>query len=214
VSTDPAPMPSPAPPPAQAAELPPYDAVVLAGGEGRRFGGQDKPALLLGGRTLVARVVEAVADAETVVLVGPRRPGVRADVTTREHPVGAGPVAAVGAGVAHVRSGHVAVLAGDLPFLTSEVLTALRRRLAAQTSLDVALAVDDRGQDQLLLAVWRTPALRDVLASLEPLPGVPVWRLVGQARAARCVVPAQEGSAPAWFDCDTPSDLHRAKGWT
>ncbi|MGH3376563.1 MAG: NTP transferase domain-containing protein, partial [Actinoallomurus sp.] len=52
----------------------PYDAVVLAGGGARRLNGADKPGLRVGGRSLVAWVAAAVADAERLVLVGPRRP--------------------------------------------------------------------------------------------------------------------------------------------
>lgn len=196
------------------APLPPaYDALVLAGGEARRLGGQDKPALLVGGRPLVARVVEAVADAERVVLVGPPRPGVRADVTVQEEPPGSGPVAAIAAGVAHSRAEVVVVLAADLPFLTQQAVQALRERLTEDADLDLVLATDDGGKDQLLLAAWRASALRAALAGLGPPGGVPVRRLVANTRVGRCVAPGSEGRPPVWFDCDTPADLDTAKGW-
>ncbi|MGW0901366.1 NTP transferase domain-containing protein, partial [Streptomyces goshikiensis] len=40
-----------------------YDAIVLAGGAARRLGGVDKPALPVGARTLLDRVLDACPDA-------------------------------------------------------------------------------------------------------------------------------------------------------
>ncbi|MFE1500369.1 NTP transferase domain-containing protein, partial [Streptomyces albidoflavus] len=40
-----------------------YDAVVLAGGAARRLGGSDKPAVRVGGRPLLDRVLGACPDA-------------------------------------------------------------------------------------------------------------------------------------------------------
>ncbi|MBT2472738.1 NTP transferase domain-containing protein, partial [Streptomyces sp. ISL-66] len=54
-----------------------YDAIVLAGGAARRLGGADKPGLLVGGRPLLDRVLDACADARTTVVVGGRRPTAR-----------------------------------------------------------------------------------------------------------------------------------------
>ncbi|MCW2606336.1 MAG: molybdopterin-guanine dinucleotide biosynthesis protein, partial [Frankiales bacterium] len=67
-----------------------YDAVVLAGGSGRRLGGVDKPGLLVDGTSLLDRVLGAVARAGTVVVVGPERPAARPVVWAREDPPGGG----------------------------------------------------------------------------------------------------------------------------
>lgn len=190
-----------------------YDAVVVAGGRAQRLGGADKPGLSLGGRPLVAVVVDAVGDAARVVLVGPDRPGVRADVTTREDPPGSGPVAAIAAGLAHVTAGRVAVLAGDLPFLTADAVRTLLTGLDADDRLDAVVAVDDTGKDQLLLSVWRTDVLRDVLAEVAPHDGVAVRRLYANVRLGRHPLAVTGGTPPPWFDCDTPDDLHAARGW-
>ena len=73
--------------------LPPYTAVVLAGGRAARLGGQAKPQLEVGGRTMLAAVLAAVTDAARRVVVGPAQP-VPADVVlVREGPPGGGPVA-------------------------------------------------------------------------------------------------------------------------
>src|SRR5690606_32303891 len=76
-----------------------HDALVLAGGAGRRLGGASKPEVLIGGVSLLDRVLEATARARRVVVVGPSRlarPGVP---TVMEEPPGGGPVAGIDAGL-------------------------------------------------------------------------------------------------------------------
>jgi molybdenum cofactor guanylyltransferase len=186
-------------------ELPPYTAVVLAGGRAARLGGQAKPQLEVGGRSMLAGVLGAVSDAECRIVVGPPQPVPGEVVVLREQPPGGGPVAALRAGLPAVRTDVVAVLAGDLPFLTPAVIAQLRGLLTG----DGVLVVDDCGRDQLLLGVWRTDALRRVLAG----PGGPssMRRLLAPLTVARLLPVVPPGTPPPWLDCDTPADLARAR---
>ncbi|WP_399128711.1 molybdenum cofactor guanylyltransferase [Actinacidiphila sp. ITFR-21] len=81
-----------------------YDAVVLAGGAARRLGGADKPALPVGGRTLLDRVLAACAGADRTVVVGPRRPTARPVRWAGEEPPGGGPLPALAAGLTALAS--------------------------------------------------------------------------------------------------------------
>lgn len=185
--------------------LPPYTAVVLAGGRAARLGGRAKPQLEVGGRTMLAAVLAAVADAERRVVVGPAQPLPDDVVRVREEPPGGGPVAALRAGLPEVTTDIVALLAGDLPFLTAEIVTELRAGLRA----DGVLVVDESGRDQLLLGVWHTAPLRAAVAVAAG--HSPLRRVLGSlaVRRIRPVVPP--GTAPPWMDCDTPADLARAR---
>lgn len=195
-----------------APDLPPYAAVVLTGGRASRLGGADKPALVVGGRSLGARVVEAAAGAARVVVVGAPVPGVEVDLVVREEPPGGGPVAALAAGVVAVAEPVTAALAGDLPFLDAPTVLALRSALAAEPDAAAALLVDDTGRDQLLCAVWRTSALRSALAAVGGPAGVPLRAVL--AAAGRVVrVAAGRQDPPPWFDCDTEEDLASARAW-
>jgi molybdopterin-guanine dinucleotide biosynthesis protein A len=186
-------------------ELPPYAAVVLAGGRAARLGGQAKPQLEVGGRTMLATVLAAVADAERRVVVGPPQPVPAGVVLVRESPPGGGPVPALRAGLAAVPGDVVVVLAGDLPFLTPQLVTGLRERLTG----DGVLVVDDTGRDQLLLGAWRTAALRGAVADTS---GPTSLRKVFAPLAVRRLRPAVlPGAPPPWMDCDTPGDLARAR---
>jgi molybdopterin-guanine dinucleotide biosynthesis protein A len=71
--------------------LPPYTAVVLAGGKAARLGGQAKPQLLVGGRPILAAVLDTVGDAEKRIVVGPPQPVPPDVVLVRENPPRGGP---------------------------------------------------------------------------------------------------------------------------
>jgi molybdopterin-guanine dinucleotide biosynthesis protein A len=185
--------------------LPPYTAVVLAGGRAARLGGQVKPQLEVGGRTMLATVLAAVADAERRVVVGPPQPAPDDVLRVREQPPGGGPVAALRAGLPAVGTDVVALLAGDLPFLTAGLVGELRAALAD----DGVLVVDDTGRDQFLLGVWRTGALRSAVAgSVAPTSLRKVLAPLAVHRL-RPVVPP--GEPAPWLDCDTPADLAAAR---
>ena len=177
-----------------------WDAVVLAGGRARRMAGDDKLLLDVGGRPMLSRVVEAVAGASRVVVVGPRRViDVDRDVEwCREQPEGSGPAAALRAGLDKVISETVVVVAGDQPFIDAATVAAL----VAAIRDDGAVAVDASLQPQWLCSAWRTSALR-----LAPLAANESLRVaLGRLRWRPLQV---DGHAA--LDCDTPEDLKRAR---
>jgi molybdopterin-guanine dinucleotide biosynthesis protein A len=188
-----------------AVELLPYTAVVLAGGKAARLGGRAKPQLLVGGRSILAAVLDAVVAAERRIVVGPPQPVPDDVLLVREHPPGGGPVAAVRAGLDPVTTDVVLVLAGDLPFLTAELVQGLRQRLTGEG----VLVVDDTGRDQYLLGAWATSALR---AAVSGGSGPTSLRRVLAPIAVRRWRPeVSPGRPPPWLDCDTPADLARAR---
>ncbi len=142
-----------------------FDAVVLAGGEGRRLGGVSKPDVIVAGRRMLDRVLDAVRHAHDVVVVGPASvvgPGVR---STLEDPPSGGPAAGIGAGLAALGAEGdvpVVVLACDAP-LVGTALPTLLAALATHADADGATLVAADGHRQPLAAVYRRPALRAAL---------------------------------------------------
>lgn len=132
---------------------PVFDAIVLAGGRGSRLGGVDKSALVHRGSTLLEHALAAVGDARRVVVVGERSP-VAGVLHAVEDPPGAGPAAAVAAGIAALDEPAplVAVLASDVP----EVVAAFTQLRALG---EPAVAVDASGRRQHLLALYPGPEL-------------------------------------------------------
>lgn len=186
-----------------------YAAIVLAGGASRRMGGVLKPLLTVDGVALLDRVLRAVGDADPIVVVGPsevERPGIA--VRVREEPPGGGPVAGIAAGIrACGNAEFVAVLAGDLPFVTPDAIRRLHAALTAHA--ECAVFVDDEGRPQSMVAMWRADSLQAALAE-QPAAGRSVRSLMARPITA---VPWTDGLPQPWYDCDTPEELKEAHRW-
>lgn len=178
-----------------------WDAIVVAGGRGRRLGGRDKPALEVAGRSLLDTALEAVTAARITVVVGPKRPITRAVRWTWEEPADGGPLSALAAGLRALPrdSDVVAVLAADLPAVDADTVDTLVRAIDG----DGVVAADSSGRLQPLLAAYRAEALQRALAGIGEPHGQPMRRLLDMLKLATLDV----GSAAE--DIDTPGDLAR-----
>ena len=194
-----------------------FDAVVLAGGLARRLEGVDKPALEIGGLTLLDRVLEACVDARSVVCVGPHRTTRRTVRWTREDPPGAGPVAALAAGLATVAGAgaggpgaapRVVLLAADLPLLDARLVHSLWTNSRGH---DGAVLVDPGGRDQWLAACYSRRVLETRIAEQAArhggtAAGLSLRGLLAGLDLAR--VPDRDGQS---FDCDTWEDVSHVR---
>lgn len=192
-----------------------FDAVVLAGGLARRLDGADKPALDIGGLSLLDRVLGACAEARDVVCVGPRRETRRPVRWTREDPPGSGPVAALAAGLAGATAAecgdaarYVVVLAADLPFLDTEIVHSLWTAAAGH---DGAVLVDGQGREQWLAACYTRDRLaariaRQAAENGGTAAGLSLRRLLSGADLVRVPDPGR-GSV----DCDTWEDVEHVR---
>ncbi|HEY0479753.1 MAG TPA: molybdenum cofactor guanylyltransferase [Kofleriaceae bacterium] len=90
--------------------------LILAGGKATRLGGVDKRELVIAGRTIFERQVEALAPCVAEILVS--SPRAVAGYRTVVDPVpGAGPLAGIAAGLAAATTPWLFVIAGDMPYV-------------------------------------------------------------------------------------------------
>lgn len=174
-----------------------FDAIILAGGGGRRLGGLDKAAIVVGGRTLLERALEAAEDAQNIILVGPRRSVSREVTWTREHPPGGGPVAAIAAGLDQTTGDVVVVLAVDHPFVDVATVARLMHSLDDH---DGAVIVDSEGIP-CLVGAYRVGAVRRKLVALGDTSGASIKQLCSGMRLVRVT------DRRAAIDVDTTQDL-------
>lgn len=156
--------------------------VVVAGGRSRRLG-RNKPLVEIDGRTVLSRILEATAQFADAVLavreVPPFRRALAAEgwepgaegagppgsVTLRSPPGRAllvvpdpvpdlGPLAGVASGLGAAHGAICVVLAGDLPFVTPDLVDRLSGELANDAEVD-AVVPRARGRAQPLCAAYR-----------------------------------------------------------
>lgn len=151
-----------------------FDAVVLAGGRASRLDGVSKADLVVEGRTLLSRTLDATAGARQVVVVGTPS-GVPVGVlVTREAPAFSGPAAAIAAGLDVLLDAQavasmvdfVLVLACDVPNSALAVGRLFARATedvdggdAAKGGVDGVVAIDADGRRQPLLGLYRSGPL-------------------------------------------------------
>ena len=122
--------------------------IVLAGGQGRRMGGVDKGLVALGGRPMIARVLERFAPQVDEVLINANQNAER--YRAFGHPViadevggFAGPLAGLHAGMTRAAHPLVATVPCDSPFLPGDLVARLAAALAARgVQLAVARTFD------------------------------------------------------------------------
>lgn len=145
------------------------------------------------GLPLIDTVLAAVGQVP-VVVVGPVRATARSVHTVLEDPPGGGPASGVAAGLQALhrlvpRAGTVAVLAADLPGLTSMTICRLcaavddpdlddRGSNSVNVPVPGAILIDANGREQWLTGVWRVAALRSALLTKPDWTGASVRSLL------------------------------------
>src|SRR4051794_7040287 len=101
-------------------------AAILAGGRARRFGGCDKSALVVGGRTILSRQIAELAAVDGVdeILIAGRATHAAARTIADIVP-GCGPLGGIHAALTEARHDAVFVIACDTPYVTAPLVARL-----------------------------------------------------------------------------------------
>lgn len=191
--------------------------VILAGGQASRMGGGDKGRLLLGGRSLLSRVIERTEPQVAALALNANGDPVRfGDLglpvlpdTVAGFP---GPLAGVLAGMdwaAVQGASHVVTVAADTPFLPEDLVP--RLLLAAEGGAPIVLAssvVEGREMRHPTFGLWSV-GLRDALRAALDRGERKVGLWAEQQGAALAQFPS--GPVVPFFNINTPEDMEQAK---
>jgi molybdopterin-guanine dinucleotide biosynthesis protein A len=135
-------------------------AAILVGGDARRFGGRDKSALVVEGRTVLDRQLGELRQiTDDILLVASsadpgwtvsRRAGVR---VIEDRVVHAGPLGGLDAALAAAQDDRLLLLACDMPFVTAPFLRFL---LAQADGVEAVVPRTDRGYHPLCAVYARS----------------------------------------------------------
>jgi molybdopterin-guanine dinucleotide biosynthesis protein A len=178
-----------------------FAGIVLAGGTAARMDGADKASVELAGRTMLELAIDALLDADEVVVAGPETVRTTRPVTfVREDPPLGGPVAGLLAGVDALlrRPRSIGVLAVDMPRVTPYTFRRLRE---AADGRDGAFLVAADGRRQLA-GVLDADRLAQVRPDREHQHGMAVHRLLAGLDLAEVGAVGDEG-----IDVDSWADL-------
>ncbi|WP_188714857.1 molybdenum cofactor guanylyltransferase MobA [Paracoccus acridae] len=191
-----------------------HPAIILAGGRATRMGGGDKCLLDLGGRPMLARIIDRLALQCAPLALNAngdaaRFAGFGLPVLPDSLPDLPGPLAGILAGMdwaAGLGADAVISVAGDTPFFPRD----LAARLAAQGGgVVLAAGRDEEGRvvDHPTFGLWPV-GLRDALRGFL-LQGKRRVRGFAAEQGAAAVV--WDASPDPFFNINTPEDLDRAR---
>ena len=196
--------------------IPPTVGSILAGGLARRLGGGDKSLRTIGGRTVLARLIERLAPHVTRLIINanddPRRfEGFGLPIVADSLPGHPGPLAGVLAALEWSARSEPAIewvvtVPGDAPFLPADLvqrLHAARHREAATLACAASL-----GRTHPVAALWPV-SIQNELRSAVVDRGI---RAVGEFTADYSCAVARWDADPVdpFFNVNTPEDLAEA----
>ncbi len=145
------------------------DGLLLAGGAGRRMGGQDKGLLVHRGRPLAAHMIALLREHSGRQLISCNR---HLDVYAQWGRIFSdpgldyeGPMAGLACLAAHSEAPWALLLPCDMPELRSASLLSLRLR--ASTGSAAVLGLRHGGKEQPLLSLWSHAALQEAAAAYQ-----------------------------------------------
>jgi molybdopterin-guanine dinucleotide biosynthesis protein A len=191
--------------------------LVLAGGQARRMGGGDKALISIGGKTILARVLERLSPQCSRIILNangdPKRFAFTGlPVVPDSVPDFAGPLAGILAGLDWVAANapdadYLASVPGDCPFLPRDLLRRLHAaRIAAGTPLACARSGDWRHP---VVGLWPVTLRADLRRALvdERLHKIEIWT----ARHGVAIAEWPDRPIDPFFNVNTPEDAQRAE---
>jgi molybdopterin-guanine dinucleotide biosynthesis protein A len=200
------PSPSPAPP---------VPAIILAGGRAARIGGGDKGLRPLGGRPILARIIDILRPQVGSMLLNANGDPARfaafgLPVVADDLPDHPGPLAGILAGLDWIARNEpgadcALVVSTDCPFLPADLV---QRLAAARSGADIVLAAS-AGQAHPVIGLWRV-GLRGDLRQALTVEGIrKVETFCDRHRRRELNFPT--GSCDPFFNVNTAEDLAAAE---
>ncbi len=134
-------------------------AAILAGGRATRFDGRDKSALVVAGRTILARQVAELSQLTTdVLLIGGDASADKPDGVRRvaDRVPGHGPLGGLHAALSEARAPLVVVVACDMPFVSAPLLRHLVTLAQGPDHPDIVVPRTEHGYHPLCAVYART----------------------------------------------------------
>lgn len=192
-------------------------ALILAGGGATRLGGGDKPLRIVGGRTILARIIDTLRPQVTRIAINangdPTRlerfglPVVADDAPSR------GPLSGVLAGLDWLAredgDSRLLTVAGDTPFLPAD----LAGRLSAVPADSIGVARSG-GRHHPVFAVWPTSVRAELRKFLETSPTYSVAAFQATRDTVEVDFPMRHAAGrevDPFFNVNTPADLAAAE---
>lgn len=191
------------------------DGVILAGGQSRRMGGQDKSLCLIAGRPMIDWVAEAVRPQVRLLAINSHYPTqtgagslpVIPDRTAGFHGPLMGLYSAMEWFVTRHRTSWLALFSCDMPFLPDDLVARLQATADARGASAALVSLE--GELQPTASLWHSSLLPLLHEAVEQ------QRMAGFKQFLRTIdyapVDFDASSRPAFFNVNSPRELEQAR---
>ncbi len=190
----------------------PIDAIILAGGQGRRMGGVDKAFLRLGNTTFIEHLLETLSPLVRTVIVATNAPelyrnlrGIR--VVTDEQP-GAGPLMGLYTGLQASDAEWSFVTTVDAPLLQPALVRRLARLAAEARDCDAVVPSWERGIEPLC-ALYARRCLPEIKRALPMGRVISFYPSVRVRMIPESIVRGVDPDGLSFFNVNSQEDYER-----
>jgi molybdopterin-guanine dinucleotide biosynthesis protein A len=185
--------------------------VILAGGTNKRFGGITKSNVVVGGKTIISRMISTISDMfDEIIIVTNKPEEFREFIQYRiveDQYLKAGPLGGIHAALKASSEDAIFVFAGDMPFLDKEIITNQINEFN-KTKHDVLIPAIDQFIEPLH-AIYRNSVLNDLERFLSEGKSRAVRDFLSEENVGYLQIPNTEKTELAFSNINSPSDLDK-----
>jgi molybdopterin-guanine dinucleotide biosynthesis protein A len=186
--------------------------VILAGGENRRYGGINKSNTIIGGSTIILRIVRILSEIFGEIIIVTNTPEEFESFNTCKIAEDlfkkAGPLAGIHSAMKASSKGSLFVIAGDMPFPDKEII--LDQIRVYSTTEAEAVVPRVNGKEEPLHAIYNNSILDKLNSYLSASNRYGVIDFLQKLNVQYIDLPDNDETKRAFFNVNTPLDAAEA----
>jgi molybdopterin-guanine dinucleotide biosynthesis protein A len=183
--------------------------VILAGGTNKRFGGITKSNVVVGGKTIISRMISTISDLFDEIIIVTNKPEEFREfiqyIIVEDQYLKAGPLGGIHAALKTSSEDAIFVFAGDMPFLDKEIITDQINEFNKKEH-DVLIPEVNQFIEPLH-AIYRKSVLNDLERFLSEGKSRAVRDFLSEENVGYFQIPNTEKTGRAFANINSPSDL-------
>ena len=185
--------------------------VILAGGSNKRFGGITKANVVIGGETIISRIVSTISGLFDEIIIVTNEPEEFLEFLqyklVKDQYLRAGPLGGIHAALKASSEDAIFVFAGDMPFLNEKIITDQINEFN-KGEHDVLIPEVDQFIEPLH-GIYRKSVLNDLERFLSERKSKAVRNFLNEVNVGYLQIPKTEKSKLAFANINSPSDLDK-----
>ena len=183
--------------------------VILAGGSNKRFGGITKANVVLGGKTIISRMISTIGNIFDEIIIVTNKPEEFSEyiqyLIVEDQYLKTGPLGGIHAALKVSSEDAIFVFAGDMPFLDKGIITYQINEFNKRRH-DVLIPEVDQFIEPLH-AIYRKSVLNDLERFLSEGKSRAVRDFLSEVNVGYLQIPKSEKTEIAFANINSPSDL-------